>query len=290
LGIIIPGMDSVFIDETFDLNQTNNYHISIQAGLNGYSFSVLDPLRNKYILLKHFIFPEGMTLQLLEDKMGEIHGNDEFLSREYKTSLFSYLTPKYTFIPGPLFQEDNLSAYFKFNQLLEESDEIHYNKLRNIDAYNIFIIPSGLTGAVRRTFKNARFFHQVTPFVEFGLLQHGGKNIKMAAMINLYGKYADMIVVRGEKLLLCNTFPWKNDQDLIYFILYVYEQLKLDGEEIPLIISGEFSKKSATYDLLKGYIKKIGFEKRNEHFSYSYTFNDIDQHWFTNLFNLRLCV
>jgi hypothetical protein len=38
-------MDIVFIDETFDINQTKNYHISIQAGLNGYSFSVLDPVQ-----------------------------------------------------------------------------------------------------------------------------------------------------------------------------------------------------------------------------------------------------
>ncbi len=62
-------MDIVFIDETFDINQTKNYNISIQAGLNGYSFSVIDPVRNKYILLKHIAFKGEMTTRLLEEKI-----------------------------------------------------------------------------------------------------------------------------------------------------------------------------------------------------------------------------
>ena len=103
-------MDIVFIDETFDLNQTKNYHISIQAGLNGYSFSILDPVRSKYILLRHFAFRGTMTTSLLEDKIVDIQNTDEFLTKEYKSVLFSYQSPKYTLIPGPLFNKDNLKT------------------------------------------------------------------------------------------------------------------------------------------------------------------------------------
>jgi hypothetical protein len=283
-------MDSVFIDETFDLNQTGNYHISIQAGLDGYSFSVLDPVRNKYILLKHFMFKDITDVNTLEDKVGEIHNNDEFLSREYKTVHFSYLSPKYTIIPGPLFNRENLRDYFEFNQHLDDLDEIHFNKLSTIDACNLFVIPTRLAGLVKQTLGNVRYFHQVTPFIENGLMQHGSKTGRSCVLVNLYGEYADVIVVQGEKLLLSNTFPWKNDQDLVYFILYVYEQLKLGGEDVPLVISGSLRKKSSAYELLKVYIKKVGFESRNDSFQYSYTLNDIDLHWFTNLFNLKLCV
>ncbi|MGF1586007.1 MAG: DUF3822 family protein [Bacteroidales bacterium] len=283
-------MDSVFIDETFDLNQTGNYHISIQAGLDGYSFSVLDPVRNKYILLKHYKLSEISDITLLEDKIHEIQKNDEFLSREYKSALFSYQSPKYTIIPGPLFNKQNLRSYFEFNQHLDDLDEIHYNKLNNTDAYNLYIIPSRLACLVKKAFDNVRYYHQVTPFIENGLMQYGGKTFRRSVLVNLYGKYADVIVVQGEKLILSNTFPWKTDQDLVYFILYVYEQLKLSGEDVPLVISGSIKKRSEAYELLKVYIKKVGFESRNDTFQYSYTLNDIDLHWFTNLFNLKLCV
>ena len=283
-------MDIVLIDETFDLNQTKNYHISIQAGLNGYSFSILDPQRNKYILLKHIPFLQEMSLSGLEEKVADIQGNDEFLTREYKSVYFSYQSPRYTLIPGPLFNKDNLRTYFEFNHVLEDLDEIHFNGFKNIDAYNLFVIPNELSKLAYRSFVDVRFFHQSTPLIEHGLMSHGGKSSRKTVVVNIYGNNVDVVVIQGDNLLLCNTFPWKDEKDLVYFILYVYEQLKLDGIETPLYLSGEISKSSPIYELLKSYIRKIGFEKRNDHFIYSYTFNEMDHHHFINLFNLKLCV
>ncbi len=283
-------MDIVLIDETLDINQTKNYHISIQAGLNGYSFLILDPLRNKYILLKHIQFPDGMTPVMLEDKIAGIHKNDEFLAREYKSVYFSWQSPKYTLIPGPLFKRDCLRSYFEFNQVLDDLDEINYNALQGIDAYNIFVIPSELSNIIYRSCKNVTFFHHVTPFIEHCLINHGGKDHMATVVANTYGNNIDVAVISGEELLLCNTFPWKEDSDLIYFILYVYDQLKLDTAGVPLFLAGEISRKSTVYDLLKSYIGKIRLEKQSEHFTYSYTFNETDHHRFLNLFNLKLCV
>jgi hypothetical protein len=284
------GMDIVLIDETFDLNQTKNYHLSIQAGLNGYSFSVLDPLRNKYILLKLIPFSREIDIPMFEEKVSDIQGNDEFLNREYNSVYFSFQSPRYTLIPGPLFDKDNLRTYFEFNHVLEETDEIHYNGFKGIDAFNLFVIPSGIAELAGRSFGDVRFFHQTTSLIEHGLISHGGKSPRKTAMVNIYANNIDVIVIQGENLLLCNTFPWKEEKDLVYFILYVYEQLKLEGTETPLYLAGEISRQSHVFEMLKSYIRKITFEKRNEHFVYSYTFNEIDHHRFINLFNLKLCV
>ncbi len=283
-------MDIVFIDETFDLNQTKNYHISIQAGLDGYSFSVLDPLRNKYILLKHIPFPAEVSHTILEEKIEDIQGNDEFLTREYKSVYFSFQSPRYTLIPGPLFNKDNLRTYFEFNHVLGETDEIHYNGFKGIDAYNLFVIPSAISNLAYGSFVDVRFFHQTTSLIEHGLLSYGGKSQRKTAIVNVYGNNSDIVVIQGDNLLLCNSFPWKDDNDLVYFILYIYEQLKLDGIETPLYLTGEISKQSEVYEMLKSYIRKIGFDKRDDHFTYSYTFNETEHHRFNNLFNLKLCV
>jgi hypothetical protein len=284
------GMDIVLIDETFDINQTRNYNISIQASLNGYSFSVLDPLRNKYILLKHIPFPGEMSIELLEEKVYAIQKNDEFLTRQYYSVYFSWQSPRYTLIPGPLFNKDNLRTYFEFNHILEELDEIHYNGYKNIDAYSLFVIPSELSNIVYRSYGNARFFNQTTPLIEHALISHGGKGTRKTALASIYGNNIDILVIQEEKPVLCNSFPWKDEKDIVYFILYVYDQLKLDGTETPLYLIGEISRKASVYEMLKSYISRVGFDKPNSNFNYSYTFNDIDQHRFINLFNLRLCV
>jgi hypothetical protein len=283
-------MDIVLIDETFDLNQTKNYHISIQAGLNGYSFTILDPQRNKYILLKHISFLQEMNLSGLEETIADIQGNDEFLTREYKSVYFSFQSPRYTLIPGPLFNKDNLRTYFEFNHVIDDLDEIHYNGFRNIDAYNLFVIPAELSKLACKSFVDVRFFHQATPLIENGLMSHSGKSPRKTVVVNTYGKNIDIVVIQGDNLLLCNSFPWQDEKDMVYYVLYVYEQLKLDGMEAPLYLTGEISRSSPVYELLKSYIRKIAFEKRNDHFIYSYTFNEMDHHRFINLFNLKLCV
>ena len=283
-------MDIALIDETFDLNQTGNYHISIQVALNGYSFSVIDPVRNKYILLKHYAFTGGLTPSLLEEKVLAIQGNDEFLSREYKSVSFSFMSPKYTLIPAPLFNKDKLKNYFEFNHLLDDLDEIHYNRLETIDAYNLFAIPAELSNIVYRAFGNVKYFHNITPLAEQAVIHHARKGAGEVVISCIYGNFADILVLREGNLLLCNTFNWKNEDDLAYFILYVYDQMKIRGEEAPLVISGELRKDSAGYELLRPYVRNISFEKRSDRFVYSYTFDEVDHHWFVNLFNLRLCV
>ena len=41
--------DFAFIDETLDINLTQSYYMSIQLSLDGLSFCILDPVREKYI-------------------------------------------------------------------------------------------------------------------------------------------------------------------------------------------------------------------------------------------------
>jgi len=53
--------DIRFLDEALDINKTITYHLSIQAGLDGFSFVIFDPSRNKFIALKHYGFPEEIA-------------------------------------------------------------------------------------------------------------------------------------------------------------------------------------------------------------------------------------
>ena len=69
----------------------------------------------------------------------------------------------------------------------------------------------------------------------------------------------------------------------------VFKQFDLNPENTELILSGLVDKKSSVYSNLKGFIGQLRFDKLSEDFSYSYTFNKVPAHSFTNLFNLQLC-
>ena len=57
--------------------------------------------------------------------------------------------------------------------------------------------------------------------------------------VNANNKFIDILVTKSKDLHLYNTFNCESSNDLLYFILYVYEQLKLNPEEIELTIDGQ---------------------------------------------------
>ena len=69
-------------DETLDINSTENYELSLQASPDGVYFSLLDTIRNKFVLIRTFEPEENRYLST--DKINEIFSEDDFLKKRYK--------------------------------------------------------------------------------------------------------------------------------------------------------------------------------------------------------------
>ncbi len=289
IGNSVNGMDISLIDETLDINLTENYHISIQGSLNGYSFSILDKRRNKYILLRYMPFEQQLSPEEFVLRVDELHSWDEYLSRNFGSASFIWLSTRYTIVPESLFDTQNLRTYFSFNQEPDETDSLFYNAVRSAGAVIIFAVPRGLCDRLTGWNGKVRFYSQITPFVERLVTDYGGKDEKYKAMVNVHPGFIDMAVLKGNSLKLCNSYGCKNEKDFIFFLLYVFEQLRLNQEETPVFLSGDIDRNSPHFEMLKKNIRKISFEKYSDHFNYSYKFMEVEPHRFSNLLNLNLC-
>jgi hypothetical protein len=89
--------------------------------------------------------------------------------------------------------------------------------------------------------------------------------------------------------LLQNSFVIGNQNDLVFFILYLYDQLNLSQEETPLLLSGFSGLFPELSDTVAGYIRNITIAGLPESFDYSPVFASIPAEWFTNLINLLRC-
>src|SRR5665648_1218589 len=69
-------------DETLDINATENYDLTLEISEEGISLAILDLLRGKYVMLRHYplLNPEDNTLRSLE---GIVSG-DDFMQRHYR--------------------------------------------------------------------------------------------------------------------------------------------------------------------------------------------------------------
>ncbi|PLX22714.1 MAG: hypothetical protein C0597_02045 [Marinilabiliales bacterium] len=279
--------DFAFVDETLDINLTQSYYLSIQLSLNGLSFCILDSVREKYIAFQSKSFPKDLIFDDLLNYIEDYIDSHELLKHKYKATKLIWETTKNTLVPNIFFKKENLKTYFEFNQKLDDLDEIHYNELKYVDAYSVFVIPNLIANVFVKRFEKIQFYNQQSPFIEHTLFKHHSETKRI--LINLYENFFDLCVTENGKLLLYNNFLYKNEMDLIYFILYAFDQFSLETQQTELIISGLIDRTSKSFLKLKEFIKHIRFEKLPDEFSYSYTFNQIPSHKFTNLFNLHLC-
>lgn len=277
------------IDETFDINITQQYHISIQVSLSGYCFSVLDLRRNKYILMKNYFFPEDASADQIAGQLRSLHEKDEFLQRDYQSVYVMFISERSTLVPLPLFEGNKVDNYFAFNHGLESFEQVRYNKLKQTDAVNLYTIFREFEKLISERFSNAKFFHQLTTFIEKALMDNKNSKDAYKVFINVHREFFDIIAIHHGKLELSNSFRYKTESDFTFFILYVFDQLKINPEETVVTICGELSKDAQQTQLLKTFVKDVNFEKYSTQSLYSYTLANIPAHRFFNLLNLYHC-
>ena len=278
-----------YLDESLDINQTGMYHLSIQVGLNGLSFCILNTVANKYIALKHYPFIQDEKAGLTE-RIKKVVDGDEFLGREYKNTTIMPVCFRSTVIPAPLYREEEKEAFFRFNQPLEEEENILSAGVKAIDAYILYSIRKEMTELMKTLFPGAGMLHQDAPFLESIVRYLWVKGKDPALFLNIHDDFFDLAVFRGQTPLLINAYRYRQVNDMIYFILYTMKTLEMDPAVSPVILQGKVNKTSSLINSLKRYVKKISFARRDPSFIYSYTFNMVSEHTFVNLFNLYPCV
>ncbi len=277
-------------DETLNINATASYALSMQAGLDGFSYCILDSTRNKFIAIRHIPFSfEDFNSDVFSDKIISIIDTDEYLCCKYKSVRFVFNTTMYTLVPEPIFDKEQMKLFLSFNHELNDSEVLHSNSIRNAEAYIVFSLLYSLVEAVYMRFPNSKLYHSSVPFIESNLNRFKLKGNKAKVIANVNSIYFDIIVLNSSGMQLYNSFYYKNADDLVYYIMYIYDQLKLNPEEADILLSGILTKNSEAYLKLKRFVRNIIFDKLNEQFQYSYIFNDVPSGMFTNIVNLHKC-
>lgn len=277
--------DIDLIDKYLDTNKTDTYHISIQIDLDGVSFCILDINSEKYLAFKKYKISKVEDTESLAERVEKIFSEDELLSSPFKSSSLIYLTQKSTLVPSSFFEEEKLKDFFVFNHTLDEFDELNFNYIPGIDAYNVFALPTYVANQVYNKFRNIKFFHQGTPFIRSVI---NAVSEPSGISININKDFFDIIVKENSALRFYNTFRYVNDNDLLYFVMYVVNQLKIDNKSGMLTLCGEQSDKQLFFNTLVKYFPNISYLEP-VYPLFGEKFDKFDFHKFFNLFYLYNC-
>ncbi len=278
-----------FIDKSFDSEYINNYHLSLQVYLKGFSFCLLDRERNKFIALGNYYFDKITSYNILLNEIEEIFQNEKILAYNYQHVKLLFATPKYSYIPSPLFDKNELENLYSLNHKILMGDKLHTNYIYGNSSYTVYSIPEYIERFFVNKYPNLKLYHHSCPLIEEILLKDKLSSKKHKAFLNILPDIFDFVIIEDGKLKLFNSFAYNSETDFQYFVLNTFDQLNLSPIDIPLSIMGIIKRDDIKIENLKKYIKNINYFNKPAHFEYAYGFNDIPNHYFINLINLYQC-
>lgn len=280
--------DICFVDKTFDSTRTKDFHLSVQISPDGLYFAILDLIKGKYIVLNGFNFFLKRPRLLLK-QVKEVVDKESLLRMEYKSIEILYSTGIFTFVPTAFYGEKDSAAIINFNHSLEKGFVIRKTYFQRTGAWCIFAMPENLSEYLENIFPSGIIRHNLFPLVEVGLKGNLNYPSRQQVHLNFLRDYFEIAIISGPKLLQCNVFNYQTERDILYYVLYVFDQLKLPPEESEVIIHGHLPQVSPVYHLLKKYIRKTSFAKHDSLFQYSYTFSQLPDHYFSSLLKVYKC-
>ncbi len=276
-----------FVDESFDLKLAAEYHISIQAGLDGFSFCILDILRNKYVVFRHIPLIVG-KLQFLSRKIETIFDQEEKLNASYQSVAVTYSTNKATLIPKELAEPDYFSQVISLTSNINRNEDIGTDDLPGFNYQLVYSFPKDLMALFNRKYTDFQFMHKSVPLLASVLNQRTEK--KNTLLINFEKKYIRIIALKGTEISLYNCFYFKNESDFLYYTLNICHSLHIDAGRDEIMIGGYVADDSSYVRQLKKYLSNIQFLKPSADFSYGNIFEKVQKHQFVSLLNTYSCV
>jgi hypothetical protein len=273
-------------DETLDINSTDKYELVIQINFTNITFCILDSIRNKYILLRSFEADDNDYFTA--SKIDEIMQNDDFLNRKYKKATIIIPTEKSTLVPIQLYDPAKKDEYLNLNHLRENNAVIFANKMTTPEAYSVFEISKSIYDIITSRYLNITLVHHLKP-----LLNHvcrAGKNFRDDYIhLHIEKDFFNLIILNSNSLIFCNSFTYRNANDILYYVMNVLNSFEINRETI-IHLSGLVEKYDDMTSAFSVYIRQLKLSQPSGNFSFGYVFNESVLHRYINLFNLPNCV
>jgi hypothetical protein len=271
--------DTRLSTEKFPLKD-RSLHLSVEIREKEILACLLDKRLNSYIAWV------SLPFNTKEANLAEIL-KDEVLNNSFASVSVVFVANSSLLMPALFFKKEAVNSYLKLQQLDKPDETACYDYIKNLDSYNIYSVKSDLLTKVKAAFPSATFRHHSSIFIEYLLIEHKAMHDEKV-FVSVFTKYMDIVVLNGSKLILSNRFYFENSSDFMYYLLWAYEQLKLDSEKTPCEFYGEIDEDK--FNLAKKYLKKVKTGGKNEQSSYAAALDKLPAHRYRSLFTQYLCV
>lgn len=251
-------------------------------------FYIISDQQNQVLVLKSYNFPTKTNYVQYKSALQSTLIDDQLLRWSYKGTKISLVGNVSALVPKELFFEDQKNLYLEHLVQADLFNTVQHDYISELEIHNVFSFNSEIHSLLNTYFPRADFYHFGTCLLKSikGLMQHQTGNM---VYINVLQSIFQIVVFNDGQLQFYNTFKYKSTKDFLYFVMLVYDQLNLNQEKVSMNISGELMEDSDIYKLIYKYTRNIHFIKRPNYYRFSEKFQTIPEHFYFDLYSLKLC-
>lgn len=229
-------------DLSFDSSQTYTYTLSIRRLSGGFCFAVF----NNEKKLLHFLSTEGRPegFDLLKHRFATVHLLDE--------------SPRYTLVPRPAFREDLREMYWNVNfKGLTDKETLMHDSVRLTDVVNLYAAESEVRDNVESLFsqaQNIKLIHRQSVQMTIAVMRNKQANCKQL-FIHLLEEKFDVLLMDKGSVILANTYPCRTQDEFLYHVLNIFNQVKLDPYATFVLVGGASDGREV--ELLSQYVENV---------------------------------
>lgn len=279
-------------DDKFSPEEIAKYNLNLQVNPSLFRVCVTDSETNRCLLVEDYSLDTVLYPEQLLELLGEIYYDHEVLKAGYWKSIrVAVKEMDFSLIPKTLFDKQYIREYLKINtgKDLDTADVFYYNQ-KSTDSVSIFSADKKVTDWFSSQYpgKKISVIHHTTPFIE-GVLYDRKTDSEKALFVHVEENFITIVVKSSKGLEFCNSFYFSGSDDFVYFIMFVYHQLGLNPDKIPLILFGEISPDSEEYRKLFKFVRHVTFGEKPTSLTFSYLFDEVFDHKFFDLYSMHFC-
>jgi len=284
-----PNITHKIQDTLFEAENLYNYNLLIQISPYNFSICITDPSIQRCLLIENyqFHFPEN-TSKILEELNAFFYEHEWLNAGFWKNIVVSIKNNRFSVVPVSLFDKNYAASYLNINSNAEPEEVLFYNKEVSLEAVVVFGAQQTLVDWLNLKYpsKKIKYVHHMSALLEGIVSVDHSAEKKIFACIEKNN--LSIAVKEGNKILFHNSFLIHTAEDFTYYCLYIMNVYGLSQETTPLVLIGDIDNPSPEYNRIFKYVRKVEFIERPSILKYGFVFDEIQDHYYFDLFSLQL--
>jgi len=168
----------------------------------------------------------------------ELLETEEVFNKPYRSVITGSYLLYSTLVPRGLFILEYRKAYLDALYHLPLGHIFMHDEISPGELVNVYSIPADLYQLITEKFQGARHVHYLTPLLK-GLRMLPKQAGKEAIYCHLRDERMDVLIFQDSQLLFSNSFSYSNKEELVYYLLFIMEQLSIGPDTRGIMFFGE---------------------------------------------------